>query len=283
MKNVWGHIHCLVLIAAGHFAVSTALFAAVNPADTVFCTWYDSSQSTWVCTCDSTNDGKYCSSRGIGSFHIDDWVMYKDVDFGSGYAFMYVFYSCGDKCGCLFDFRIDNVDNGTLILTNEEERLRTYPTGGWRGGVIHRLSMDETLTGVHDLFIKGALCGEPGGTGIIDLKWFLFSNNGHAYTFYDATPEPYISIPQVTPAKPHEFSENSPSIITDRHSIVVNLKNRGEHTISFLRPDGTMLVSESTAGRSSYLMSTIKLVPGLYILQITGADMAPMRYRYLKQ
>ncbi|MBD3346707.1 MAG: carbohydrate-binding protein [Chitinivibrionales bacterium] len=273
----------IAAFAAIHCAVPAELLAAVNPADTVFCTVYDSSQSQWVCTYDSSNDGKYCSSRGIGSFHIDDWVMYRDVDFGSGYAYMYVFYSCGDKCGCLFEFRVDDVDAGTLILTNEQERLKTFPTGGWRGGVIHRLPMDETITGIHDLYIKGALCGEPGGTGIIDLKWFLLSNDGYAYTFYDATPEPYISIPQVTPVKPHDFSEKSPSIIADRHSIVVNLNNRGAHTIRLLRPDGTMLVSKSTDSRSTILLPTEKLAPGLYILKITMRGMEQFQYRYLKQ
>ncbi|MBD3322691.1 MAG: hypothetical protein GF350_16435 [Chitinivibrionales bacterium] len=265
-------------------SVQCVLFAAVGPGDTVHCSVFDSAGGLWQCTFDEANDAKYCASGGLGGFHVDDWVMYKDVDFGDGFSFLYVFYSC-QMCGCLFSFRTDNRTSGNLILANEAQRLRALPSGGWKGGAIHRVPVDRTITGVHDLYIQGGMCGgaDPGGVGIIAIKWFVLSNNKDGYCFYDDIIPPYFQIPQVTEIHAAGSVQAKNDFSADKHGITISMHLSGNHTIDVFKTDGSLVERMHATGPGTVSISAVSFTSGIYVIRSIMPDNTCREFLFIKK
>ncbi|MBD3345494.1 MAG: carbohydrate-binding protein [Chitinivibrionales bacterium] len=280
------HTRLLTVCFAFLIAVPSAVFSAIAPGDTMYGSRYNETTGEWDCAYDLSNDSKYCASGGVGDFNVGDWIAFQDVDFANGFKYLYVYYSCGNLCGCLFEFRTDDVDNGTLIVDNIQERLHTYPSGGWKAGIIHRIPVKSSVTGVHDLYIKGGMCGgaDPGGVGIIAFKWIYLSNDSSGYRFYDEIVPPYITIPQsATKTKLSRHTNRRKSFITTSSGIRIDLEQQGQYTIALYGPDGSLVAKSFQSGPSRYTLPSHSMAPGMYIFKLTAPDKKQTEHMFMNR
>ena len=105
--------------------------------------------------------------QNIGYLANDDWARYGRVDFGEGADEVTArLASAVDSEGQL-EVRLDAVD-GPLIASVPMEN-----TGGWQSWESVDVPLTETVTGVHDLYLRVA--NEPSGQEIGNVNWLTFS------------------------------------------------------------------------------------------------------------
>ena len=114
----------------------------------------------------------FCDDKGIeiasgnvGFVNNSDWIMFSDVDFGSGVNSIEVSASSGNSGGNI-ELRQGSA-SGTLLGTLEVEN-----TGSWRKWETFSAEIDS-ISGVQDLYLVFT-----GGSGyLLDVDWFQFSSN----------------------------------------------------------------------------------------------------------
>ena len=105
--------------------------------------------------------------QNIGYLANDDWARYGRVDFGEGADEVTArLASAVDSEGQL-EVRLDAVD-GPLVASVPMEN-----TGGWQSWESVDVPLTETVTGVHDLYLRVA--NEPSGQEIGNINWLTFS------------------------------------------------------------------------------------------------------------
>ena len=103
-----------------------------------------------------------CSEGGenIGHASSGDWIMFKNVEFGSGANTIDARVACGEGSGTV-DIVIDNL-GGTTLGT-----VSTSSTGGWQTWQTTSAKLSK-VTGKHDLYLKWT-------GGAVNLNWIQFA------------------------------------------------------------------------------------------------------------
>ena len=103
---------------------------------------------------------------GIGYFDNDDWLKYEAVDFGDGGHNSIMFnLAVGDSyAGGKIIVRVGSL-SGTVIAEHTVK-----PTEGWTNYASQITAIDESITGINDIYIQGSVSSG----GIANIDYFIF-------------------------------------------------------------------------------------------------------------
>lgn len=121
----------------------------------------------------------------VGYFDDGDWVLYKNVNFGTVGASSFDTRMSTVLGGHDIEIHLDSV-SGTLAGV-----LHTTSTGGWGVNLEESVAVSP-ITGIHDVYLVGR-----GGEGIANIDWFKFIQASHTTT-PPPSPTP-TSVPALPP------------------------------------------------------------------------------------
>ncbi|MBD3420216.1 MAG: carbohydrate-binding protein [Chitinivibrionales bacterium] len=244
-----------------------------------------------------------CANQGIlvqnpsGS-----WVKFKDIDFGSGYKYMYALYNLGGAGR--IDLVLDSIvqdsaaTDGAYILNTGCQCMSLFSTLGWEHGMVTKYPVhskapipattdatDSALVqGVHDVYLRTSEDVSSSG-GVIAYHWVVFSNDPDALHYYDASlnPEDHLSQnPKLTDVHRNLYNASggrSLLINADKTGLIVN--KAGMHTLSLHAINGQHIYTKSISGPTTMTLDSNKLAKGMYLATISFADGNKNLYRFM--